>query len=99
MPNYSRIANDIGKSVDTIKNRVSILRISGIIYLPQPYYNNFNKRIVKTPKIYFMGTGLASYLMGWYTSEQLQFGAISGNIFETFEQSYSFKIYKEHESG
>lgn len=93
MLNYSRIAKDIGKSVDTIKNWVSILKISGIIYLLQPYYNNFNKRIVKTPKIYFMDTGLASYLTGWYTSEQLQFGAMSGNMFETFVVSEILKSY------
>lgn len=74
MLNYSRIAKDIGKSVDTIKNWVSILKISGIIYLLQPYYNNFNKRIVKTPKIYFMDTGLASYLTGWYTSSNYSLG-------------------------
>ena len=57
--NYSRIANEIGKSVGTVKNWVSILRTSGIIYLLQPYYHNFNKRIVKTPKVYFLDTGLA----------------------------------------
>ena len=82
--NYSRIANEIGKSVDTVKHWVSILRTSGVVYLLQPYYHNFNKRIVKTPKVYFLDTGLASYLTGWYTPEQLQFGAMSGSMFETF---------------
>jgi len=72
MLNYSSIARDIGKSVDTVKSWVSVLRTSGIVFLLQPYYNNFNKRIVKTPKIYFLDTELASYLTGWYTSEQLQ---------------------------
>ena len=91
--NYSRIANEIGKSVDTIKNWVSILRTSGVVYLLQPYYHNFNKRIVKTPKIYFMDTGLVSYLTGWFTSEQLQFGAMSGSIFETFVVSEILKSY------
>lgn len=93
MLNYSRIANEIGKSVDTIKNWVSILKTSGIVYLLQPYYNNFNKRIVKTPKIYFMDTGLVSYLTGWYTAEQLQFGAMSGSILETFVVSEIIKSY------
>ena len=93
MLNYSRIAKEIGKSVDTIKNWVSILKASGIVYLLPPYYNNFNKRIVKTPKIYFMDTGLASYLTGWYTAEQLQFGAMSGNLFETFVISEIIKSY------
>ncbi len=91
--NYSRIANEIGKSVDTIKNWVSILRTSGVVYLLQPYYHNFNKRIIKTPKIYFMDTGLASYLTGWYTSEQLQFGAMSGSMFETFVVAEILKSY------
>ncbi len=93
MLNYSRIANENGKSVDTIKNWVSILRTSGLVYLLQPYYNNFNKRIVKTPKVYFMDTGLASYLTGWYTAEQLQFGAMSGRIFETFVVSEILKSF------
>ena len=93
MLNYSRMAKDIGKSVDTVKSWVSTLRTSGIVFLLQPYYHNFNKRIVKTPKIYFMDTGLASYLAGWYTSEQLQFGAMSGAIFETFVVSEVIKGY------
>ncbi|NLB03418.1 MAG: ATP-binding protein [Bacteroidales bacterium] len=91
--NYSRIANEIGKSVDTIKNWVSIFRTSGVVFLLQPYYHNFNKRIIKTPKIYFMDTGLVSYLTGWFTSEQLQFGAMSGSIFETFVVSEILKSY------
>ena len=93
MLNYSRIANDIGKSADTIKNWVSILKASGIVFLLQPYNNNFNKRIVKTPKIYFMDTGLVNYLTGWYNAEQLQFGAMSGSIFETFVISEIIKSY------
>jgi predicted AAA+ superfamily ATPase len=91
--NYSRIANEIGKSVGTVKNWVSILRTSGVIYLLQPYYHNFNKRVVKTPKVYFLDTGLASYLTGWYTPEQLQFGAMSGCMFETFVVSEILKSY------
>ncbi|MBS3947357.1 MAG: ATP-binding protein [Dethiobacter sp.] len=93
MLNYSRMAKDIGKSVDTVKSWVSTLRTSGIVFLLPPYYHNFNKRIVKTPKIYFMDTGLASYLAGWYTHEQLQFGAMSGAIFETFVVSEVIKGY------
>lgn len=93
MLNYSRIAGDIAKSVDTVKSWVSILRTSGLVYLLQPYYNNFNKRIVKTPKLYFMDTGLVSFLTGWYTAEQLQFGAMSGSIFETFIVSEIIKSY------
>lgn len=93
MLNYSRIAVDIGKSVDTVKSWVSILRTSGLVYLLKPFYNNFNKRIVKTPKLYFMDTGLVSFLTGWYTAEQLQFGAMSGSIFETFVVSEIIKSY------
>jgi len=93
MLNYSRIAAEIGKSVDTIKSWVSILRTSGLVTLLQPYHNNFNKRIVKTPKLYFMDTGLVSYLTGWYSGEQLQFGSMSGSIFETFVVSEILKSY------
>lgn len=82
--NYSALSREVGVSVDTVKRWVSILRASGIIILLQPYANNVLKRIIKTPKVYFMDTGLACYLTGWNTPEVLQRGAKAGNMFETF---------------
>lgn len=93
MLNYTDIANEIGISVNTIKSWVSILVSSNIVYLLQPYFSNLNKRLVKTPKVYFLDTGLCSYLTNWETSKTLESGAMSGAMFETFVISEIIKSY------
>ena len=62
---YEAISKEIGVSAPTVKNWVSILERSGIIYILHPYYAKATKRLVKTPKVYFMDTGLAAYLTRW----------------------------------
>ena len=84
MLNYSELANDVGVSQPTIKSWLSILQASGLVYILRPYYNNVGNRFIKTPKVYFMDTGLACYLTGWKTPEILESGAMSGNMFETY---------------
>ena len=64
-----------------------------IIYLLRPFHLNISKRIVKTPKIYFMDTGLAAWLCRWLTPETLRNGAMSGSIFETWVVSEIIKSY------
>jgi len=91
--NYDSISKDVGVSNDTIKRWVSILQTSGIIYLLQPYFNNHLKRAIKTPKVYFMDTGLLAYLTKWPTHETLANGAKAGNVFETFIVSEIIKSY------
>lgn len=91
--NYDSISKDLGVSNDTIKRWVSILQTSGIIYLLHPYFNNHLKRAIKTPKIYFMDTGLLSYLTKWPTPATLANGAKAGNVFETFILSEIIKSY------
>jgi len=93
MLNYTDIANEVGVSVNSIKSWVSILVSSNIVYLLQPYFSNLNKRIVKTPKVYFLDTGLCSYLTNWETFETLERGAMNGAIFETFVISEIIKSY------
>ncbi len=93
---YDKIAKDIGVSAPTIKQWVSILERSGIIYILKPYSNIISKRLVKTPKCYFLDTGLASYLTSWPTSETLMNGAQSGAIFETYVVSEILKSYYNH---
>lgn len=93
MLDYTDISKEVGVSVPTIKSWVSILVSSNIVYLLQPYYANFNKRIVKTPKIYFLDTGLCSYLTNWDNSHVLESGAMSGAMFETFVVSEIIKSY------
>lgn len=91
--NYQDIASDIGVSLKTIQNWSSILEASGIIKVIQPYFNNALKRAIKTPKVYFMDTGLLCYLIGWNTPKSAMNGAMSGNIFETFVMSEIIKSF------
>lgn len=94
--NYATIANEIGVDSKTIKNWISILESSGIIYLLQPYYSNLSNRIIKAPKLYFMDTGLCSYLAKYPNAETLEFGALGGAIFETFVVSELIKNFTSH---
>ncbi len=91
--NYGAVANEVGVSNETVKRWVSVLRTSRIIYLMEPYFNNHLKRVIKTPKIYFMDVGLLAYLTKWPTPETLANGAKAGNIFETFVVSEIIKSY------
>ncbi|MBO7614899.1 MAG: ATP-binding protein [Bacilli bacterium] len=91
--NYLSIANEIGVSSPTIKEWIAILERSGVIYLLYPYYTKVTDRLVKTPKIYFMDTGLAAYLTKWTSPETLANGAASGAFFETFVVTEIIKSY------
>lgn len=91
--NYSAMASEVGKDVGTIKNWLSILEASGIIYLLAPYTSNALKRAIKSPKLYFRDTGLVCYLTRWLTPETLAYGAMSGPVFETFVVSEILKSY------
>ncbi|WP_405382852.1 ATP-binding protein [Phascolarctobacterium sp.] len=81
---YDTIARDVGIDVRTCKNWLSILETSGIIYMLQPYMANISNRIIKTPKMYFLDTGLCSYLCKWPNAEMLENCAMSGAFFETY---------------
>ena len=91
--NLSDIAKEVQISVPTVKHWISILETSGIIYLLLPYHNNLNKRIIKSPKIYFTDTGLSCYLARWNTPESLMTGAMNGAYFETFIINEIMKSY------
>lgn len=82
--NISDIAKDSSISIPTAKSWISILEASCQIFLLYPFHSNITKRLVKTPKIYFLDTGFCSYLTGWSTPKTLFNGAMSGHIFETF---------------
>ncbi|MBR3695674.1 MAG: ATP-binding protein [Akkermansia sp.] len=81
---YSDLAQDAGISPKTAKSWISILEAGGIITLLQPYHTNTIKRLSKTPKLYFMDTGLCAWLCNWPTPATLQGGAMSGAILETW---------------
>ena len=91
--NKAEIARDVGISEPTVERWISILQNSNIIYLLYPYHNNHLKRMIKTPKVYFLDTGLASYLTRWSGYETLKNGAVSGNYFECFVVSEIIKSY------
>ncbi|MEN8236970.1 MAG: ATP-binding protein [Pseudomonadota bacterium] len=80
--NISSLANDCGVSQFTAKQWLSLLEMSFIVYLQQPYYRNFGKRLVKAPKLYFYDTGLACYLLNIASSQQLQDHYAKGSLFE-----------------
>ena len=93
MLNLTTLAEICGKDVKTVKSWLSVLESSGLVYLLEPYHNNFNKRMIKTPKLYFLDTGLACWLLGWNTPEQLTSGAMWGHIFESFVFGEILKSY------
>ena len=91
--NMASLARDVGISQPTAQRWLSILTASHIVYLLKPYSNNITKRAVKTPKLYFMDTGLAAYLTKWTNAEVLKNGAMSGAFFESFVISEIMKSY------
>lgn len=80
--NMSSLANDVGVAVNTIKAWISVLEASYIIYLLKPHHNNFNKRLIQSPKIYFYDTGLLCYLLGIQNVAQVKTHFAKGHIFE-----------------
>jgi len=91
--NYESISKDLGISSTTVKRWIQILVTSGIIFLLYPYYNNHLKRMIKTPKVYFMDTGLMAWLTRWVTPDTIKHGAKAGQFFETFVISEVIKSY------
>lgn len=82
--NLSDVANAVGISVNTAKAWISVLSASYIIFLLPPHFVNFNKRLVKSPKLYFYDTGLLCYLLGLNEYKQIENNYLKGQIFENF---------------
>jgi hypothetical protein len=82
--NYTALSNDAGISVNTVKAWISVLEASFIIFMLQPHHKNFNKRIVKMPKLYFYDTGLVCSLLDLQSTQQLKTHYLVGNLFENF---------------
>ena len=93
---YDILANAAGIDVRTCKRWLSILHRSGIIYLLQPYMSNMSNRIIKSPKLYFMDTGLCSYLCKWPDADMIENGGMSGAFFETYVVSEMIKNCYAH---
>ena len=80
--NNASLANDAGISPNTAKSWLSILESSYILYRLQPYHRNFNKRLIKSPKLYFYDTGVACSLLGIHEQEQVNLHYMKGSLFE-----------------
>ena len=80
--NYSSLSNDVGVSATPIKNWISALKASFIVFELPPYFENIRKRVIKSPKIYFNDVGLAAYLLGIETANQLYRDPLRGGLYE-----------------
>lgn len=92
--NVAELARDVGVSPNTAKGWLSVLQTSLLVMLLQPYHNNLTKRIVKTPKLYFLDTGLCAHLTGWSDPRTLAAGAMAGAILETYVISEVIKTWE-----
>lgn len=91
--NISDLARDAGIAVSTASEWLSILESTRQIYMLQPFYLNITKRLIKAPKLYFLDTGLATFLTKWDSPASLQSGSMSGALFETHIVSEFIKKY------
>ncbi len=82
--NYASLSNRIGISQPTVKKWLSMLETSGVIFFLQPYFKNVAKRVIKTPKLYFIDTGLLCFLLSIRSQKELIGHPLYGSIFETF---------------
>lgn len=90
---YDEISKQVGISAPTAKSWITILERSGVIFILRPYSSSVTNRLVKTPKMYFMDTGLAAYLCRWPNAETLQNGNMDGAFLETYVVSEIVKSY------
>ena len=91
--NLAGLAGDADVAPNTAKHWLSILEAAGTVYLLEPYHTNVTQRLVKSPKLYFLDTGLAAYLTAWTSPETLEAGAMSGAILETWIVAELLKGY------
>ena len=80
--NFTSLGNDLGIADVTVSEWISILEASFIIFKLPPYFNNFGKRLIKTPKVYFVEPGLAAWLLGIETKDQVMRDPLHGSLFE-----------------
>ncbi|MDO8932332.1 MAG: ATP-binding protein, partial [Rhodocyclaceae bacterium] len=91
--NLSDLARDAQIAVSTAKEWIGILEASFQVYLLRPYFQNISKRQIKTPKIYFLDTGLVCYLTGWHNAEVASRGAMAGSLLENYVISEAIRNY------
>lgn len=92
--NLSSLARDLGVAQPTAKRWLTLLERSRVVYLLRPYFRNIRKRVVKTPKLYFLDTGLLSFLLKYPDEQTLFSGPSSGSLFENYVVNEVFKTIK-----
>ena len=91
LAHLQNMAGEVGASAPTLRKWLSVLEASFIVFRLQPYFANFGKRLVKTPKIYFTDTGLAAHLLGIETGEQAMRDPLAGGLFENLVVAEALK--------
>jgi len=94
--NLNSLGSDCGLSHGTMSSWVSALEQGGLLYIMRPYSGNLGKRLLKTPKLYLLDTGLLCYLLGIYSANQLSTHPLRGHIFESFAVAEFLKIQYNH---
>lgn len=80
--NLASLGNDVGASATTIRNWLSVLKASYVVFELPPFFENVQKRVIKSPKIFFTDVGLAAFLLGIHTAEQASRDPLRGNLYE-----------------
>jgi len=91
--NLSSLANDCGITHTTARRWLSVLETSYLVTVLQPHHRNFSKRLVKSPKLFFLDTGLLCYLLRIRSPEDLAIHALRGSVFESFVVSEFYKNF------
>lgn len=91
--NMASLASEIGTALNTVKSWISLLEKTYQIYILKPYHSSLNKREIKTPKVYFLDTGLLCYLTYWRDYRSASIGPIAGPLFENWVISELIKSY------
>lgn len=92
--NYSDLARDVGVSPPTVRQWLSVLEASQQVFLLPPYFSNYGKRLVKSPKVYFLDTALATFLLGLHTPDPLRNGPMIGALLETAVVAEWVKLFR-----
>lgn len=96
---FSGLGSDVGVDGKTIKEWISVLESMHVIVLVQPYSSNLSSRLIKSPKVYFIDTGLACRLQGWTSSETILTSPQQGSLFENLVFSELYKMNMNHQCG
>ena len=90
---FEEIAKEVGIDIKTVQSWLSVIASSGLVKIVNTYQSNLIKRIIKSPKLFFLDTGLLCHLVGWTTAETVKNGAMAGHIFENFVVSEILKSF------